>query len=153
MQKFAGRLLIVALASAVIAGPLLAEASDFEKARLANYRELGTAFKNVMDELRSGTPETLIIQMSAREIRKASQQQYNWFPAGSGPASGVKTEARAEIWTQPADFKARQDAFAAQAAAFQSAAQSGDVGKIRAAARQLGEACKACHTQFRNKKD
>jgi cytochrome c556 len=76
-----------------------------------------------------------------------------WFPAGSGPQPGVKTAAKPEIWTKPADFRRAQDAFIAQAAAFQNTANGGDVDAIRAGVRSLGATCKGCHDQFRVPKD
>ncbi|MBW8753703.1 MAG: cytochrome c [Sphingomonadales bacterium] len=145
--------ILASLALAGIAAPLLAAPADQVKTRVAGLRELGAAFKAVNDGLRSPTPQTILIQMSARQIRNAAQQQYNWFPVGSGPQPGVKTAAKAEIWSQPARFRQLQDGFAAQAAAFQTAAGSGNVDAIRAAARSLGGSCKACHDEFRVPKD
>jgi cytochrome c556 len=95
----------------------------------------------------------VLIQMAARQIRNASNAMRNWFPAGSGPQPGVKTAAKPEIWTQAAAFRQKQDAFAAQAVAFQNAANSGNVDAIRAASRSLGATCKGCHDQFRVPKD
>jgi cytochrome c556 len=133
----------------LLAAPLLASAGGTVKSRIANYRQLGAAFKNVSDELKSGSPQMIIIQMSARTIRNASRQQYAWFPRGSGPAPGVKTRAKAAIWTQASDFKAAQDNFAKQAEAFAGVVKGGDVDQIRAAAKRLGGACAPCHRQFR----
>jgi cytochrome c556 len=145
--------ILASLALAAIAGPLLAAPADQVRTRIDGLRELGAAFKAVNDGLRSSQLQTMLIQMSARQIRNASQAMYNWFPAGSGPQPGVKTAAKPEIWTQAAQFRQKQDAFAAQAAAFQRAAGSNDVAAIRAATRSLGETCKSCHDQFRVPKD
>jgi cytochrome c556 len=141
------------LALAAIAAPLLAAPADQVRTRIEGLRELGAAFKAVNDGLRSSQPQTMLIQISARQIRNASSAIYNWFPAGSGPQPGVKTAAKPEIWTQAERFRQAQDAFAAQAAAFQRAAGSNDVDAIRAAARNLGGTCKSCHEQFRVPKD
>lgn len=145
--------MLASLALAGIAAPLLAAPADQVRTRVEGLRELGAAFKAVNDGLRSPQPQTMLIQMSARQIRNASQAMYNWFPAGSGPQPGVKTAAKPEIWTQAAQFRQKQDAFAAQAEAFQRAAGSNDVAAIRAATRSLGETCKSCHDQFRVPKD
>lgn len=138
------------LVLAGLAGPLFAAPADQARTRIDGFRELGAAFKAVNDGLRSPAPQTMLIQMSARQIRNAATQQYTWFPAGSGPQPGVKTAAKPEIWSQAARFRQLQDAFAAQASAFQRTAGSGDVAAIRTAARSLGASCKACHDQFRN---
>lgn len=142
--------LLASLALAGIAAPLLAAPADQVRTRVDGLRELGAAFKAVNDGLRSPTPQTILIQMSARQIRNASTAMYNWFPAGSGPQPGVKTAAKPEIWTNAAHFRQLQDNFAAQAAAFQTAANGGNADAIRAAARSLGQSCKACHQEFRN---
>lgn len=143
------RTAIFAAVAAIAATPLLAAPADTIRARISGYRELGAAFKNVNDGLRAGEPQTIMIQMSAREIRNIAQQQYGWFPAGTASAPGVRSKAKGEIWAQPARFKAAQDAFAAQAAAFQRAAASGNAAAMRTEARKLGGACKGCHDSFR----
>lgn len=125
-----------------------AAGSDTVRARIATYRELGAAFKAVNDGLR-GEPQTVMIQQSARQIRNVARQQYSLFPAGSGAQPGVKTAAKAEIWSKPAQFRLAQDAFARQAEAFGKAAASGNAALIRAEARKLGATCKACHDAFR----
>jgi cytochrome c556 len=129
--------------------PLFAAPADTIRTRIANYRELGAAYKAVNDGLRGSEVQTILIQQSARQIANAAQAQYSLFPAGTGPAPGVKTKARPEIWTQPVRFRAAQDAFALEAQAFRTAANSRNAATIRAAARKLGGACKGCHDQFR----
>ncbi len=129
-----------------------ATGSDPVKVRIDNYRELGAAFKNVNDELRKPAPQIYILQLSARTIRGAAMAQYGFFPAGSGPRPNVKSAARAEIWTQPAQFKAAQDAFSVQAQAFARVAQSGDIAKLKLQTKALGQTCAACHKNFRVEK-
>lgn len=137
------------LALAAMATPLLAAPADTIRSRIANYRELGSAFKAVNDGLRGGEVQTVLIAQSARQIRNASRGQYEWFPAGSGPASGGKTRAKSEVWTQPAKFKAAQDAFGKAADDFQRAVTSKDIAAIRVGAQKLGATCKGCHDSFR----
>jgi len=150
MPRLHRKFTAVSLVLAVLAGtPLFAAAADTIKMRIANYRELGTAFKNVNDELRSSSPSTLMIQMASRDISRAAKEQYNWYPAGSGPEAGVKTRAKAEIWANPAQFKSAQNLLATNAEAFAQAAKAGDVGEIRAATKELGRACANCHRTFR----
>lgn len=137
---------------AALAAPLLASPADTVKSRISAYRELGTAFKGVNDGLR-GEPQTVILQQYARQIRNFAKMQYTLFPADSGPQPGVKTLALPAIWAKPAQFKAAQDAFTNQAAAFQKAVSGGNAAAIRAEARKLGGSCKGCHDQFRQPKD
>jgi cytochrome c556 len=145
--------ILASLALAGIAAPLLAAPADQVRTRVDGFRELGAAFKAVNDGLRGPSPQNVLIQLSARQIRNAAMAQYNWFPAGSGPQVGVKTAAKPEIWSQAAHFRQLQDGFATQAASFQRAATSGNADAMRAGARSLGASCKACHDQFRVPKD
>lgn len=123
--------------------------AEIIRTRIAGYREMGAAFKNINDGLRASEPQMVLIQQSARTIKATSQAQYRWFPAGSGAAPGVKTLAKPEIWSKHAEFRAAQDALARAAAALETAAMSGNVDAIRAASRGLGGACKGCHDPFR----
>jgi cytochrome c556 len=131
------------------ASPLLAAPADDVRVRISGFRELGASFKTVNDALRSPEPQTILIQMAARQIVNASRSLPTWFPAGSGPESGEKTKSKSAIWQQPAQFKAAKDAFANQALQFQRATQSGNVALIQAETRKLGMTCKGCHDSFR----
>ncbi|HEX7855154.1 MAG TPA: cytochrome c [Sphingobium sp.] len=136
-------------AGAFLATALMAAPADIVKTRVTGLRELGAAFKNVNDELKSGTPQAIVLTLSARQIRDSARQQYGWFPAGSGPQPGVKTAAKPEIWSRAAEFKTAQDNFATQANAFAKIAGSGDGAALRAQAKALGQTCAACHRIFR----
>ncbi len=142
--------LAVILGGCLLVGvPSLAAGPDPVATRVQGYRDLGSAFKNVQDELRSPSPQPYILQLSARQIRDAAKQQYGWFPTGSGPRPGVKTAAKPVIWEQPAQFKSAQDALAAQANGFYQAVAGGDMAKVRVAAKSLGQSCGNCHRTFR----
>lgn len=141
---------LASLALAGLAAPLLAAPADQIRARIGGYRDLGTQFKAINDGLRSPSPQPAALRASAQKIRSAATQQFNWFPAGSGPRPGVKTAAKPAIWTQTAQFRQAQNAFAAQASALERAVNGGNVAAMRTAARTLGATCKGCHDQFRS---
>lgn len=143
---------LCAAALTAVAAPTLA-ASDPVAARVDGFKALGGAFKKLNDTLKSGTPDKAVMAASARSIGGAAKGIYSWFPAGSGPKPGVKTAAKPEIWTKPADFKAAQDGFARQAAALQKAVAGGNADMISAEAKKLGGTCKTCHDSFRVPKD
>jgi cytochrome c556 len=142
--------LLVLLCAA--ATPLTAAAPDPIAVRIEGLRALGAAFKTVNDEIKSGTPQPIMLQLSARQIKAAAVAQYTWFPAGSGPRPGAKTAAKPEIWAQPVQFKAAQDAFNVQAQAFAKIAGSGDLAKLTAQTKALGQTCGGCHKAFRVEK-
>ena len=140
---------LAALALAGLAAPLLAAPADQIRVRTTGYRDLGAAFKAINDGLRAPSPQPAVLRAAAQRIRNAATQQYNWYPAGSGPRPGLKTAAKPEIWTQGARFRQLQDGFAVQSAALERAVSTGNTAAIRTAARSLGGSCKACHDQFR----
>jgi cytochrome c556 len=139
---------LAALALAAVAAPTLA-ASDPVATRTAGFKALGGAFKKLNDTLKSGSPDKAVMAASIKDIAVARKGIYSWFPAGSGPKPGVKTAAKPEIWSKPADFKAAEDGFAKQADALQKAVAGGNTDLISAEAKKLGGTCKTCHETFR----
>ncbi|MBB5686359.1 c-type cytochrome [Sphingobium boeckii] len=150
-MKAHGRLgrIIATFVGCALAAPLVAAPTNIIATRIAGFREIGAAYKNINDSLRSSSPQIYVLQISARQIRDYARQQPGWFPVGSGPKPGVKTAAKPEIWGQAAAFKTAQDNFAKQANAFAAIAATGDVAKMRAQAKALGQTCAACHRAFR----
>ena len=120
-------------------------------ARHENYEKIGDAMKTVTQQLKSDSPNLQAVREGATVIATLAPQVPSWFPAGTGPDVG-KTEAKAEIWQRPDDFRAKAGAFNQAAQAFQQATQGTDVAAMRAAHGDLGKACKACHDLYREKK-
>ena len=125
---------------------------ELQHARHEHYEELGDAFKVVRDQARSGKPDLVAIKTAAKKVNDASVNQEQWFPAGSGPEAG-KTQARADIWAKPAEFKAAMKMFSEAAPKLHAAANAGDVAAIKTAFGDVGKSCKNCHDQFRTKDD
>ena len=125
--------------------------ADVIKARQAGYKAQGAAFKKMGDELKKGDPDIAVIRASAKVLADTSKNQYRWFPKGSGPEAGVKTAAKAEIWTNAAGFTAAQKAFEAEAGKLNAAAAKGDLGAIRPQAGAAAKTCGGCHDKFRVK--
>jgi len=152
-------LIVLAAAGIACAAPLgviLAHdehATGIYKVRHEEYEKLGKAFKTIRDEVRATPPDTAAIKSAAQVVKDASVNQFKWFPEGSGPKEGVKTRAKAEIWTKPQDFEAAQKLLAEQADKFNTVAASGDVAAIRTQFMEVGKACKNCHDTFRTPED
>ena len=144
---------LIFAALATLAVPALATPADMIAVRVAGFKGVGRAFKQVNDGLRGGSLSPQVGQGSAAVLARAVKAQYTWFPAGSGPQSGVKTAAKSAIWSRAADFRRAQDAFAGQVFAFQRAAATGNADVIRVEARKLGATCKQCHDTFREADD
>ena len=136
---------VLALASAVLAADVAAQI----KARHDFFHEIGHAMKSSADEMKSGTPSITNLQKYATAIDSLAPKISTLFPAGSGPESGMKTGAKAEIWTKPAEFSQDEKDFVAAAHNYALAAQSGDINATNAARMAVGKTCKTCHDAFR----
>lgn len=123
--------------------------SAIMKARHDHYEEMGRAMKGINDQLKSGSPDVAAVQRHAALIAGYGPQIPGWFPQGSGPESGRKTRAKAEIWSDNAAFQAAARRLEQVSAEFARTAQGGDVAAIRAALPALRSSCSDCHDRFR----
>ena len=117
--------------------------------RQAHYKELNRAFGAINGELRKETPDRAAIADAAGRMRALATDLPGWFPKGSGPEAGVKTQAKAEIWTDAAGFATAVTRLQAETGKLQDAAATGDLEAVKAQARAAGGACKACHDSYR----
>lgn len=156
LRRKTGLLVAAAVAVAAPLGVLVAHddhATGIYKVRHDEYHKLGDAFKVIRDQVRASSPDSAAIKEAARVVSDASVNQFKWFPAGSGPQAGVKTRAKAEIWSKPQDFEAAQKLFAEEAKKLNAAAGSGDAAQVRSQFGEVGKACKNCHDTFRTPED
>jgi len=140
--------LSISIAGGVCAATLMENAVS---ARQDHFKKLGQDFKTVKDQLSAGAPDIGAIRSSAADIKALSVGLPSWFPAGSGPDSGAKTRASADIWTNAPDFAAKVKAFQIEAAKLQQASASGDVEAVQTEFKATGAACGACHQKYRLK--
>ena len=140
-----------AVAASFAVSAIAATPAETIKDRQGHMKQIGKATKAVFDELKKPDPSIATFQASGKTLDELAPQVPNWFPAGTGPEAGVKTEALPVIWTKNDDFKKAAANLATQAHAFNLAAQSGSLDQVKAAAPKLGGACKACHDQFKAK--
>ena len=117
--------------------------------RHERYEQIGKAMKGITQELKSSSPSLADVRRHAGLIAGYAPQVITWFPPGSGPETGRRTRAKAEIWQDFDTFRQRAQAFEAEAANFNRVAQTSDVEGMRAAHAELGNACKNCHDRFR----
>lgn len=153
---FIARVVAIGAAIAAPLGVLVAHdehASGIYKVRHDEYHKLGDAFKTIKDQTSAGTPDADAIKTAAEVVKNASVNQFKWFPAGSGPETGAKTRAKAEIWAKPKDFEAAQKLFAERAPKLHAAANAGDIAAVRTQFAEVGKACKNCHETFRAPED
>ncbi len=125
------------------------EAQAIIEARQAQLKKVGSAFKTINDQLKSGNPDLAAIQAAAASVPVETATMADWFPEGTGPEAGVETEALPVIWETRADFEQKIADFQAAAAQLASVAEGGDVAAIGAAFGATGGTCKACHDNYR----
>jgi cytochrome c556 len=130
-----------------------ADVSVVVEGRQSNLRDLGAAFKAIGDELKKSSPAMPYMRQYARQINDFAQQQHFWFPAGSGPQPDIKTHAKSEIWSQPAQFSQAQTDFSREAARLVEVLASNDVAAVKTQYRVVGKTCEGCHKVFREKID
>ena len=121
--------------------------------RQKNLKDMGAAFKTISDETKKDAPDMAAIVPAADIVQAHATEIGNWFPAGSGPEAGVKTEALAKIWEDRATFDAAVAKLQEEAGKLQAAAASGDAAAVTAQFPATGGACKNCHDTFRMKKE
>lgn len=147
-MKKIGLVLIIAPYFFGVAG-LAAGMADAVKTRHDNFHKLGGDFKAIADQLKADKPDITVIQAKAADAKALGATMSSWFPVGSGPESGEKTEAKAEIWSDAAGFAAKREAFQTEATKLQQVAAAGNLEAIKGQFKATGESCKACHTSFR----
>lgn len=117
--------------------------------RHENFELIGEAFKDATDELKDEAPDVATLRVSAATIAGLAPKVETWFPKGSGPQDGIRSDTLQTVWTRPAEFKHAAERFIAAATTFDTLAKAGDVAGMRKAAQDLGGACKGCHEKFR----
>jgi cytochrome c556 len=118
-------------------------------ARQAHFREQAAGFKAINDELKKDAPDKAVILANAAKIKGTAAALPTWFPKGSGPETGLKTAAKAEIWTDAEGFDTAAAQLQAETAKLEQLAMAGDLDAIKAQDRAVGAACGACHSKYR----
>lgn len=142
----AAAIALVTAGSLAVAAP---SASAVISARQANYKKMGAAMKVLKDQLSSGSPSKAAMVSAARTLAETARQQSGLFPAGSGPSSGVETDALPAIWKDRATFEAQMKKMVAESGKLVAAAGGGNASTIEAQYKATGGVCGACHRQFR----
>jgi cytochrome c556 len=120
--------------------------------RQSVFKLIGWAFDPVGGMLKNKVPfDAATVQKSAARIETLAPMITETFAHDTRKASGLKTKAREGIWTNAADFKAKNDDLIKAAANLSAAAKGGDKKTVMQAAAQVGKACGACHDNFRDK--
>jgi cytochrome c556 len=87
------------------------------------------------------------LENPAKAIQRYAGLMPTLFPAGSD--SGHNTKALPAIWTDMAGFQKAASDLGDAAGKLAAAAKSGDAEEVAIQVKAVGDACTACHKQFR----
>jgi cytochrome c556 len=122
------------------------------ESRQSNLKDLAASFKKVNDQLKTDSPQLEEIRAAARTMKGHAEEIANWFPASTGPESGVKTEALATIWSDSAGFSAAAARLRDETGRLSDISTTDNIEAMKSQAQATGAACKNCHDTFRLKK-
>jgi cytochrome c556 len=119
------------------------------ESRQAGLKKMGAAMKAIVGQLKSGAPDSAKMAAAAQAISAGAQQQHNWFPAGSGPESGLETDALPYIWQNRAKFDSIISQLMTESKNLTTVISGNDPAAIGAQVKTVGNVCGDCHHSFR----
>jgi len=124
-------------------------AAEIIAARQAAFQMSGATYGGMKPVIDSGG-SVKVLAFGTGGLKKWSSALPSMFPAGTGPEAGVPTKAKAEIWTNRADFEAKAAAYQAAAARLHELAQADDAAGFAAQWAAVRQTCQACHDAYRS---
>lgn len=147
--SFRGFLAVLALGQvALLAAPASAQEAVM-KERHHGFEDMGAAMKAINQQLKGGKPDTAVIAKSAKELVALAEKLPNWFPAGSGPESGIKTDALPLIWKAREKFDGLGQDLIVDTKALLAATSSSDSAAIKKQFMAVKDTCSSCHESYR----
>jgi cytochrome c556 len=146
------RSLILLALGAVLALPLwLAPAQVSAQGKTAVQTERTKLMRGNMGALKKigGAKDTASAAAAARTIAANAKMLQSKWPAGSG---GGASRAKAAVWQNVADVKARLSGLEAAANNVVKVAASGDLAAVKKAFGAVRGSCGACHKAYRGPK-
>lgn len=134
----------------LLAGSATAEPENYIKYRQAMMKAIGGHMGASTDIVRGKVDPEGDLQMHASALAALNANLTRLFPEGSDFG---ETKARPAVWDEPDKFRQAADAARDATAAFAAAVEGGDSAAIAAAHKDVGQSCKGCHEDFRQKDD
>jgi len=146
---FAGIALAALAAIPFSAQAQFAKAEDAVKYRQSSLSVMATHFSRIGAVVKGEKPyDKTAVEADAAIVEMMAKLPWSAFPAGSNVAN---SKAKPEIWSEQDKFKAAADKTQAEVSKLSAAAKAGDLNAIKTAFGAVGQSCKACHDNFRNK--
>ncbi len=123
---------------------------DAVEYRQAAFEVMGTHFRR-LNAMAQGKVayDAKAVEDNMAVIAVLSKLPFTAFVPGSDKVKG--TEALPEVWSQPAKFQEAADKFQAEVGKLQAAVKGGKPDEVKVAAGAVGQSCKACHDNFKQK--
>ncbi|MCY4096558.1 MAG: cytochrome c [Gammaproteobacteria bacterium] len=134
----------VAFTLAVLLGLAVTADEDQVEYRQEVMSAIGGTMGALAKILRQEVDRPNDIAPLAAALAELAETAQSVFPEGSEGG-----DALPEIWEEPQDFAERLTTLKEAASAFREAASSGDMAQIGPAVGELGQACRGCHTRYR----
>jgi cytochrome c556 len=148
-RTLAGLFFATLLAAPLAAQAQFAKVEDAVKYRKSAFSLMGTHFGRIGAVVKGEKPyDKAAVEADAAIVEMMSKLPWSAFPPGSDTAD---SKAKPEIWKEQEKFKAASEKLQSEAAKLSAAAKSGDLGAIKTAFGAVGQSCKACHDNYRNK--
>ena len=149
----ATKFVIGAAAAALCMQTLIATADQTGQqavdARQQHLKDLGGAFKVVRDPTRRPKPDMAEVVQAGEQINQLATDMPRWFPKDSAPSANIKTDAKAEIWSDPQGFDVVLKDFQKEAPKLLALAKANDVEGLKKQVGAVGGTCKGCHDKYR----
>ncbi|MBS0418446.1 MAG: cytochrome c [Proteobacteria bacterium] len=111
----------------------------------------GFAFGPVGAMLKGAAPvDAALVQKEAARVQMTSSMITEVFKLDTRKFQ-TRTKAKDKIWTDQQDFAQKANDLHEAAVVLEAAARKGDKSGILDAAGKVGNACKACHDEYREK--
>lgn len=149
--KVVRKLVLTAVAASCLAG--LARAADAPASpdiiatRQAGQALVGGTFIGLLQAVKQNATDVKPFANAALAIAKWEPQFRTMFPPGT--EHGENTRALPAIWSDRDGFNKASEKLAEEATKLSTIAKSGDREAFAAQVKVLGDACSACHKQFR----
>lgn len=142
-------LVLLAIGAAVASESNDASVQSVIDTRRSGFKKMGAAMKSIAAELKTDAPDVAKMTTAAQAVSAGAKEQPNWFPTGSGPESGLDTDALPHIWKDTAKFSSLSSQLGVEAGNFSAALSGKDVATIRTQFKVLSDVCATCHKSFR----
>ena len=115
----------------------------------AVMRQINGAGRVIRTELAKDMPDMAAVKEAAVRLNTAAGKLPQVFDKPVDPASGIKSAAKPEVWSDAKGFAAAAAALQAQTAKVLQLADGGDAAGMKAQMRALNGACGTCHQTYR----